>query len=244
MDAGGTKALATEPLFSNLGGYPIDVAVEGSSGALPGTIWVPNLRLNVIDVFEPSDYGGRPAPPCSGADSPALDEDNDNYSNTDEIANGTDPCSGADVPHDWDRDFVSDLRDPDDDNDGRPDVSDPFPVDAANGLTTDVPIGYPFESGASASPCAPTPVPSGCPGGIIGLGFTGLMTNGSTDYGANFDPSRMTVGGAGGVLTVDALRPATRSARRTINSTRSSTACVCRTRSSRCIRRCSHRSRV
>jgi hypothetical protein len=33
------------------------------------------------------------------------------------------------------------------------------------------------------------------------------MTNGSTDYEANFDPSRMTVGGAGGVLTVDALPP-------------------------------------
>jgi outer membrane protein assembly factor BamB len=205
MNNSGTKALATEPLFSNLGGYAIDVAVQGDSGAFPGTIWVPNLKLNVIDVFEPSDYGGRSAPPCTGSDNAALDEDQDSYANSDEIANGTDPCSSADVPHDWDSDFVSDLLDSDDDNDGTPDTSDRFAVDANNGLATNVPIAYPFLSNTAGSPCAPTPVRSGCPGGIIGLGFTGLMSNGSTDYAAAFDPTQMTVGGAAGVLTVDAI---------------------------------------
>ena len=55
-----------------------------------------------------------------------LDEDHDGYTNADEIDNGTDPCSAADVPHDWNRNFVSDLNDPDDDSDGLPDTSDPF----------------------------------------------------------------------------------------------------------------------
>ena len=39
-----------------------------------------------------------------------------------------------------------------------PDISDPFAVDAANGLSTDVPIEYPFRSDTTGSPCAPTPV--------------------------------------------------------------------------------------
>ena len=143
LDDSGTKVLATEPLFSNLGGSPIDVAVQGDTDPLPGTIWVPNLQLSVIDVFEPSDFGGRTIPPCSGANSLALDEDHDGYSNADELANGTEPCSSADVPHDWDHDLVSDLRDPDDDNDGIPDTTDPFAVDAANGLSTERPDRVP-----------------------------------------------------------------------------------------------------
>ena len=58
------------------------------------------------------------------------------------------------------------------------------------------------------SPCAPTPVPSGCPGGIIGLGFTGLMSNGVRQLrGISSTQSRMTVGGAAGVLTVDQVPP-------------------------------------
>jgi hypothetical protein len=207
LDDTGTKVLATAPLFSNLGGSPIDVAVESDTDPQPGTIWVPNMQLNAIDVFEPSDFGGRPIPPCSGADSVVLDEDHDGYSNADELANGTGPCSSADAPHDWDHDLVSDLRDPDDDNDGRPDPTDPFPIDAANGLTTDVPIEYPFRSDTTGSPCAPTPVASGCPGGLLGLGFTGLMSNGVTNYADQFDAQHMTVGGAAGVLTVDQVPP-------------------------------------
>ena len=53
------------------------------------------------------------------------------------------------------------------------------------------------------------------------------MQNGTTDYQQQFDPARMTVGGAAGVLTVDASPGrAMRSGRRTTSSTRSSTACA------------------
>ena len=83
-----------------------------------------------ITVFEPNDFGGG-GPPCTGADDPALDEDGDGFNNADEIDNGTNPCSAADVPPDCDGDNISNLNDPDDDNDGQPDTSDPFAIDAA-----------------------------------------------------------------------------------------------------------------
>ena len=41
------------------------------------------------------------------------------------------------------------------------------------------------------------------PGGILNLGFTGLMTNGVSNYATLFDPNKMTAGGAAGVVTVD-----------------------------------------
>jgi hypothetical protein len=37
----------------------------------------------------------------------------------------------------------------------------------------------------------------------MGLGFTGLMANGSSGYASLFDPAKMTAGGAAGVVTVD-----------------------------------------
>jgi len=46
-------------------------------------------------VFEPADFVN-----CTGAHNYAIDEDGDHYSNGDEIDNGTDPCSAADVPPD------------------------------------------------------------------------------------------------------------------------------------------------
>ena len=58
-------------------------------------------------------------------DDPTLDEDGDGFDNADEIDNGTNPCSPADVPPDCDGDKTSDLNDPDDDNDGLPDTSRP-----------------------------------------------------------------------------------------------------------------------
>ena len=142
-----------------------------------------------------------------GRTSTSLDEDGDHFTNADEIGNGTDPCSAADQPHDWNGNFVSDRNDPDDDSDGRPDTSDPFALDPADGTTTRVPIGYSWKNGTTGNPCAPTPSPSGCPGGLVGAGFTGLMTDGVTDYAALFDESKMTVGGAAGVFTVDAVPP-------------------------------------
>ena len=132
-------------------------------------------------MFEPADFGGRTATSCTGAYSTDLDEDGDGYTNADEIDNGTDPCSAADEPHDWNRNFVSDRNDPNDDSDAVADVSDPFAIDAGNGLNTHIPISYSWKNGASVNPCAPTPYRSGCPGGLLGLGFTGLMTDGHTE---------------------------------------------------------------
>jgi hypothetical protein len=158
-------------------------------------------------VFEPNDFGGITPPPCTGVYSTTLDEDHDGYSNADEIDNHTDPCNAADVPHDWNHNFISDLNDPNDDSDALPDTSDPFAIDAANGLTTHVPVLYSWANGAPTNPCAPTPFPSGCPGGLLGLGFTGLMTDGQTNYANLYDETKMTVGGAAGVLTVDQVPP-------------------------------------
>ena len=83
----------------------------------PGTIWVGAIANGSITVFEPNDYGAG-TPTCTGADSTTLDEDADGYSNADELDNGTDPCSAGDLPPDADHDFISNLNDPDDDNDG------------------------------------------------------------------------------------------------------------------------------
>ena len=142
-------------------------------------------------MFEPDDYGGSGGGTCSGAPSTTLDEDDDGFTNADEIDNGTNPCSAADVPPDWDRDAISDLNDPDDDNDGIPDTSDPFAIDPNNGKTTSAPVRFTWDNDAPL------------PGGLAKLGFTGLMTNGTTNYESLFDPAKMTSGGAAGVATVD-----------------------------------------
>jgi hypothetical protein len=91
---------------------------------------------------------------------------------------------------------VSDLTDANDDNDALADVVDPFARDKDNGLTTPMPVSYLWENEASAEV-----------GGFFGLGFTGLMTNGKTDYLQQFDAEGMTTGGAAGVVTVDEVDP-------------------------------------
>jgi hypothetical protein len=146
---------------------------------------VADFQGNAIVVFEPQDFA------CTGADSATLDEDVDGFTNADEIDNGTNPCSAADFPPDADGDHTSDLNDPDDDNDALPDTTDPFAVDPANGRTTPLPAVYTWDNDAPPA------------GGLLGLGFTGLMTNGSTDYANLFDASKTTAGGAAGVVTVD-----------------------------------------
>ena len=207
LNADGTAVTATSVLFSNVGTHPIDVVAMGDTDAFPGTIWVPDFANGSISVFEPNDYGGSVPPACVGSDDSNLDEDRDGFNNADEIDNETDPCSAADAPHDWNRNFVSDLNDPNDDSDGLPDTADPFAVDPNNGRTTKVPISYSWKNGATNNPCAPTPFPSGCPGGILGLGFTGLMSNGQTSYANLYDLDTMTVGGAAGVLSVGQVPP-------------------------------------
>ncbi len=153
-------------------------------------MWVVDQGNSNIYVYEPNDFGGGGST-CTGADDPALDEDGDGFTNHDEILNGTSPCSAGDVPPDNDGDKISDLLDPDDDNDGLPDTSDRFAIDPTNGTTTSVPVSYTWDNGAPPA------------GGLLNLGFTGLMTNGTADYRTLYDPSQMTAGGAGGLLTID-----------------------------------------
>jgi hypothetical protein len=181
-------------LFSNVGGTPLDVIAQGDNDIFPGTIWVTDFSQQSIIVFEPQDYEqsgtGTPVAVCT-ADDPQADPDADGFSTDDELANGTNPCSAADFPADSDSDGVSDLLDNDDDNDGLPDTSDPFARDSANGANTFAPVSYQWENDSS-------------PAGFISeLGFSGLMTNGVTDYSNLFDLNQMTVRGAAGVVTVD-----------------------------------------
>jgi len=184
LSADGTAAIANKPMFSSLAA-PLDLVAQGDGDPFPGTIWAVNFLLDDVLVFEPDDF------PCNGTDNSSIDEDGDGFDNADEIDNGTNPCSSADSPPDADSDKRSDLNDPDDDNDGRPDTSDPFAVDAANGSTTSLPVEYTWDTDAAA------------PGGLLGLGFTGLMTNGSANYGTLFNPIKMTAGGVAGVVTID-----------------------------------------
>ena len=185
--ADGNGVAASTTLVNTAGAAPLSIDAVGDSHAFPGTIWVADLGMGLY-VLEPSDAT------CAGDSDPAIDEDGDGFTNEDEVQNGTNPCSSADRPRDADDDDVSNLNDLDDDNDGRPDTSDPFAVDAANGLATDLPVVYGWENGAT---------PLGDDLTTYRLGFTGLMTNGSDDYRDLYDQDAMTEVGAAGVLTLD-----------------------------------------
>ncbi|WP_440991677.1 malectin domain-containing carbohydrate-binding protein [Haloarchaeobius baliensis] len=170
--------------FSDLSA--LGIATQGDEGPFPGTVWT---ARGSITVFEPDDYGdGGGGDTCTGADDPSLDEDGDGYDNADEIDAGTDPCSAASTPPDFDDDFISNVNDPDDDNDGAPDTTDHFAVDAANGTTTTLPVQMEFSETALFADDS--------------QGWDGLMTNGQ-NYQDLYDTSQMTVGGAAQVLTVE-----------------------------------------
>ncbi|GIV32716.1 MAG: hypothetical protein KatS3mg031_0251 [Chitinophagales bacterium] len=171
-------------LASNFGSTPLDVIAQGDNDPFPGTIWIVTYASHDIIILEPNDLTS-----CTGdIYSFALDSDGDGFTNGDETANGTDPCSPASKPSDADGDLLSDLVDADDDNDGIPDTLDRFALDPFNGYNTTIPVNYQFDNSND--------------GGILGWGFTGLMTNGSTDYLQLFDPGKMTVGGAALKFTV------------------------------------------
>ncbi len=189
LSADGKQVLTKEVLASGFGSIPLDVTTLGDSDPFPGTIWVANYQSNTITVFEPNDFLI-----CSGAYDATLDEDGDGYNNADEIDNGTDPCSGASKPADADGDLVSDLNDPDDDNDTLLDTVDPFAIDATNGFGLTPPVFYNFFNNDPGT-------------GFFGVGMTGLMTNETDDYRLLYDPDNMVVGGTSGLLTIVAVPP-------------------------------------
>ena len=186
LNAAGDQVLSNTTLFSNVGSQPLDVTAQSDTDVFPGTIWV-------ADYSFAGGGGIFTFTPASGAcdlSNPNADSDGDGYTNQDELDNGTDPCSSADIPSDADGDFTSDLNDADDDNDGIDDVDDAFAIDAGNGANTFLPLSYSWFGGDPGT-------------GFFGLGFTGLMTNGETDYLLQYNPENMTAGGAAGKLTVD-----------------------------------------
>ena len=194
LNSAGTTVTLRDDNFATFSGTtpvkPLDITTMRANQAFPGTIWIAGFNSNKIYVMEPNDFGGGGGGGCTGADNASLDEDGDDYDNADEIDNGTNPCSSASTPPDNDGDDTSDLNDADDDNDGRPDVSDPFAIDATNGASRNLPVVLSWENDAPS------------PGGIANSGFTGLMSNGATNYLNQFSESGIVVGGAAGVFTV------------------------------------------
>ncbi|WP_440006077.1 malectin domain-containing carbohydrate-binding protein [Halomicrococcus sp. SG-WS-1] len=190
LSADGSTVTNVETIF-NTGG-PLGLDAVGDDGPFPGTVWTANHGGNDVTVFEPNDYddSGDGGDQCTGADDPSLDEDGDGYDNADEIDAGTDPCSSASTPADFDDDGTSNVNDPDDDNDGLDDTEDPFAVDPANGVDTTLPVQHDLSELS-----------------VFEQGWTGLMTNGQDDYQDLYDPTQMTVGGAAEVLTVEEVPP-------------------------------------
>jgi len=178
-----------QTISSGVATQALDLLCRGDGESFPGTIWISDFADDKIIIMEPADYGGAPIPPCTADNNPTLDEDNDGFDNADEIANGTDPCSASSVPPDNDQDFESDLLDPDDDNDGIADVNDPFAIDATNGLNTPPRLHYDFFNQDPGT-------------GFFGIGFMGLMVNGSTDYLNQFDENGIVAGGTAGLVTI------------------------------------------
>lgn len=194
LNPDGTTLLSQDNGFLNgFGSIPLDLIALNDTSMFPGTIWVVTYGANDITIFEPGDFGDCFAPGDLGYVG-TEDYDNDGFTNADEIDNGTNHCSAGSSPTDNDGDFISDLNDPDDDNDGIPDNQDVFAIDAQNGLTTNLPIDYPFWNNDPGT-------------GLFGLGFTGLQLDpsGNTNYLTQYDPVNLSFGGAGGKATVDAV---------------------------------------
>ncbi|WP_452225879.1 malectin domain-containing carbohydrate-binding protein [Lacinutrix cladophorae] len=190
LNAAGDNVIEQEVIFSGFGALPLDITAQNDSDIFPGTVWAATYGANNITVFEPSDLDcTQPGEPGYDA---LADNDGDGFSNQDEIDNGTNICSQGSKPNDNDGDFISDLNDPDDDNDTILDVNDVFALDANNGLTTSLPIDYPFWNNDPGT-------------GFFGLGFTGLILDpsGTTDYLSQYIEDNLSFGGAAGKATVD-----------------------------------------
>ncbi|WP_066401753.1 malectin domain-containing carbohydrate-binding protein [Flavisolibacter tropicus] len=178
------------PFASGFGSTPLDITAQGDNDIFPGTVWAATYGSNAVTVFEPTDMAT-----CTGLDN-NQDDDLDGYTNADEIDNNTNPCSASSKPADFDNDKVSDLNDPDDDNDGINDNVDLFPIDANNGGTTSMPINYELLNNSPGT-------------GFFGLGFTGLMSNKQTgnNYLNTYNPDNLVAGGAIGAFTIVDVSP-------------------------------------
>ncbi|UOQ68577.1 malectin domain-containing carbohydrate-binding protein [Hymenobacter volaticus] len=176
------------PFASNFGSTPLDVTAQGDTEIFPGTVWAATYGASAITVFEPQDFLT-----CTGNYN-SNDDDQDGYTNADEIDNGTQPCSAASRPDDANNNKISDLNDPDDDSDGLADNKDFFALDKDNGLATNLPIKYDLFNNYPGT-------------GLFGLGFTGLMSNGDSIYSDSFEEQNLIAGGAVGSFSITNVAP-------------------------------------
>lgn len=192
---GKTVTNGIEIFASNFASIPLDIIAQGNNDIFPGTVWAATYGSSSVTIFEPADYGGGEFE-CTGADLVDEDEDGDGYTNADELDNETNPCSGADKPPDHDGTFingflVSDLNDPDDDDDGIDDPDDYLQWDEDNGSTNPLPYLYELFNDEGE--------------GFYELGFTGIMNDG-TDYldqvEKRADNPLFIPGGTAGLLTI------------------------------------------
>ncbi|MEQ8767381.1 MAG: choice-of-anchor D domain-containing protein [Planctomycetota bacterium] len=178
----GNSVVGSEVLAGSLSG-PIDLVV-----APDGSIFVLEFffgQLTLLTPLTPTDPNDNDGDGIPNETDP--DDDNDGYTDLDEIANGTNPLSPADFPPDHDGDFVSDLLDDDDDNDGVLDVDDPFLFDATNGAGTLLPVEFEWNPGDPHL------------GGFRNSGFTGVQL---TTNGQGLIPGNVSAGAAAGFLSI------------------------------------------
>jgi len=182
-----TRVNQDKPFASGFGDKPLDIIAQADGKIFAGTVWVAVYGGNSINVFEPQEVA------CSGnTTSTTLDDDGDGFSNFEESQSGTDPCNAADSPTDTDNDGISDFTDDDDDNDQIKDNKDFYAIDAQNGMSTNIPTHYNLFNNDPGT-------------GFFGLGFTGLMCNGVSDYKDLYDNDKIIAGGAVGALTVEEI---------------------------------------
>jgi hypothetical protein len=161
---GSLKQLETNKWNLN-SGNALGITANGDTEIFPGTIWVATFD-NRIHILTPLSSAFCLLQTSADFD-PTADYDGDGFSNQDEVDNGTDYCSAASKPNDFDGDFISDLNDLDDDGDGITDALDPFQL----GNPTNLPIDNELFSDKTDELNRPF--------GYLGLGFTGLMNNGA-----------------------------------------------------------------
>jgi Uncharacterized protein contain chitin-binding domain type 3 len=187
---GNSVTNGVEFLATGFGNQPLDVTAPdpGHGASFVGTIWVVHYSPAKITVLEPADFDSPGGSNCTGINSFDVDEDGDGFSNADEILNDSDPCSGAIRPPDFDGDNLSDLLDPDDDNDGIPDLQDRFPVDPFNGVNLPTTLHYELFNDYGV--------------GFFGVGFTGVMMNPGENYLERRSPDNIIAGGTAGLFTI------------------------------------------
>jgi glucose/arabinose dehydrogenase len=183
---GSVQAIDTLATFRQ----PLDVIADPA-----GTIFIAEFGGDAVTILKPATVANCPP---AGAPSDTVDTDQDGYTDQDEVDNGTDECSQASFPADFDKAYEfgagnvfkrSDLNDPDDDNDGIPDVSDQLYFDRYNGTQTTMPVVFNWN-------------PEDAPlGKVANSGFTGVQIN-STNAVSRTMRQNISVGAAGGFMSL------------------------------------------